>query len=230
MKTFEETIVNRLEEGTLIRKEWTGTDEQGRATACLLAAMAPVCGTERDASVCPAEIMPAWLAHLTPWMDDYGTLEAWPTMVRRYANLSSRWHVLDAPTWHRLDYAARRIVLENALSFAGESESIIKDVIHLCSLKETGATVSSEDWRSAQKAAKAVAKAAGATEAAAWAASWAAAKAAEAAAWAAQEAAGAAAWAAAKAKNTIGDKITAEILSAIEAKIIEAIINAKNKP
>jgi len=201
MTNFEETIVNRLEEGTLLRNEWTGTDEQGRATACLLAAMAPVCGTKRTASVCPAEIMPAWLAHLTPWMADCGTLEAWPTMVRRYANLASRWHVLDAPTWHRLDYAARRIVLENALPFAGKSESVVKDVIHLCSLEETGATVSSEDWRSAQEAARAAAKAAGATGAAA-----------------------------ARAKNTIVDKITAEILSAIEAKIIEAIINAKNKP
>ena len=37
MKTLEQHI----DDGTLIRNGWTGTDDQGRETACLLAALAP---------------------------------------------------------------------------------------------------------------------------------------------------------------------------------------------
>ena len=35
MKTLEQHI----DDGTLIRNGWTGTDDQGRETACLLAAL-----------------------------------------------------------------------------------------------------------------------------------------------------------------------------------------------
>ena len=110
MKTLEQHI----DDGTLIRNAWTGTDDQGRKTACLLAALAPETGRARSASVCPATVMPLWLAHLTVWIDDSGSEAAWPAMVRRYAGLASRWHALSPEDWRRLDYRVRVICLDEA--------------------------------------------------------------------------------------------------------------------
>lgn len=59
-----------IAENRLIRGAWTGTDEHGRATACLLAALAPACGEAQDAAACPAEVMPRWFARLTPCIND----------------------------------------------------------------------------------------------------------------------------------------------------------------
>ena len=56
-----ELLNKHIAEGTLIRNQWTGTDAQGRATACLLAALAPECGADQSAASCPAEVMPSWL-------------------------------------------------------------------------------------------------------------------------------------------------------------------------
>ena len=82
-----------IDEGRLIRNAWTGTDAEGRHTACLLAAIAPVCGEEESASVCPAEVMPEWLAHLTPWMDDNGTSGAWPASRRAAVSVMTFNHI-----------------------------------------------------------------------------------------------------------------------------------------
>lgn len=82
-------LERRIAEGTLARGRWTGTDARGRQTACLLAALAPECGVSGSAGSCPAEVMPAWLAHLTPWLDDAPSAEAWPGLVRRYSSTPS---------------------------------------------------------------------------------------------------------------------------------------------
>lgn len=97
-----------VREGTIIRHEWT----DGHDRACLLAALAPECGEARSASACPADVMPMWLAELTPWIDDSGSAKAWPRVVRRYAALAHRWHVLEAASWRRLDYLCRAAALE----------------------------------------------------------------------------------------------------------------------
>ena len=187
-----------IDEGRLIRHAWTSSDEQGRETACLLAAMSPEVAASRDSSACPADIMPQWLAHLTPWMDDAGSIGAWPSMVRRYAAVAARWHVLSKETWRRLDYTARRISLEDCLPLAGDATPEAEGVLTLLRRAEAGDTVESVKWK-----------------AAAWAA-WAAEDAAaEAAADATAEAAAKAAWAAA-------DRITAAILASIEAACDEA--------
>ena len=61
-----------IDEGRLIRRAWAGTDDQGRETACLLAAISPEAGQAQNPNACPAHVMPQWLAHLTPWIDDAG--------------------------------------------------------------------------------------------------------------------------------------------------------------
>lgn len=114
MTTFP--ILARLSAGTLIRRSWTGTDAQGRETACMLAALVPVCGAKQSAAACPADVMPAWLAELTPWIDDAGTLDHWPAVVRRYADLASRWHILTPLAWRKLDFATRAICVREALT------------------------------------------------------------------------------------------------------------------
>src|SRR5690348_10976978 len=92
-------------DGRLLRNRWRDTvTEPGRERACLLAALVPENEVKNGDVVasCPAEVMPQWLAILTPSIDDNGTLAAWPVMTRRYAEAARRWSVLDAPAWDRV--------------------------------------------------------------------------------------------------------------------------------
>lgn len=59
LNVFDDFVANRNGR-RLVRKEWG----DGKATACLLAAIAPQ--AIDNPSACPACIMPQWLAHLTP--------------------------------------------------------------------------------------------------------------------------------------------------------------------
>ena len=132
-----------IEAGTLIRGRWTGTDEQGRHLACLLAAMVPECGKEQMASVCPAELMPQWLAQLTPWIDDAGSDAAWPGVVRRYAAVAARWHALSAEEWRRLDYAVRALCVREAMRHTPDATviSVCGRAATLCEAAASGATI-----------------------------------------------------------------------------------------
>lgn len=111
------TLIN---EDRIIRNDWVGLDEQGRETACLLAALSPEVVKHRNASACPAELMPEWLAHLTPWVDDYSSEAEWPRMVRRYAACAARWSSLDDAAWRRVEIAARRASVVEAMSHTTE--------------------------------------------------------------------------------------------------------------
>jgi hypothetical protein len=183
-----------IRENRLIRKAWTGTDAQGRETACLLAALAPECA-KGNVIECPSELMPQWLAELTPWIDDAPSEEAWPVIVKRYAALSHRWHVLTPDAWSRLHFTVRAISLRKAREFVSASEvgvmKVIDDVLALLGRATDGGDVNANEWAAAS--------------AAAWAASA-----------AAEAAASAAAWAAA------ADQIITAILDAIELEIAKA--------
>jgi len=99
-----------LREGRLIRGAWT----KGHDRACLLAALSPEAGAAESASACPAEVMPAWLAYLTPWLDDEPSAHAWSGIVARYAALARRWHVLDDAAWERARIAALIVIVAEA--------------------------------------------------------------------------------------------------------------------
>lgn len=199
-----------IDSGRLIRGQWTDTDEHGRHLACLLAAMAPECGEDQTAASCPAEVMPRWLAHLTPWMDDCGSDDAWPAMVRRYANLTTRWHMLTDEDWRRLDYMARLVSLRECRVHC---PSAVDPVIALCERAAGGDYPTQTEWRAAAKTA--AEKAATEWAAGAAGAAWAATKA-ETAETAATEVAE---WAAEE--EAAVDRITTGILDAIEAAIKE---------
>jgi hypothetical protein len=218
-----------IAEERLIRNAWAGKDAKGRETACLLAALAPETALETDAGACPATVMPAWLAHLTPWMDDSGSLAAWPAMVRRYAALARRWHVLSPAQWYRLDYVARAIAVRAAMD-ATTNESVLavcRQTAALCDRRGGGEAVTDQEFKEAAEAAAEAAEAAAgraAAEAAAWraAAAEAAAEAAEAAAGRAAAAAAAwraaaAAWRAAEAAEAAAWRAAAAAWRAAEA-------------
>jgi hypothetical protein len=154
-------------EGRLVRQTWTGTDGAGRDTACLLAALSPEAGAAGQASACPADVMPAWLAHLTPWVDDAGTAEHWPEVVSRYAALAHRWSVLTPATWGRLDYRVRGLCVREAMRYTKSAAALAacETVAALCEWAADGDMASEELWAAAAAAA-AGAAAAGAAGAA----------------------------------------------------------------
>lgn len=241
---MSDRIIDLLEEGRLIRHAWTGTDAEGRETACLLAAISPEVAQAKAVAACPADIMPPWLAHLTVWMDDAGSESAWPGMVRRYADLASRWHVLDDDAWARLELRAKRIALVEAMRHGGDP--VCSRVLELIDRALAGDRPTAAEWGAARASGTAARASAGArASAAVWAAVWAARAAARAPVWAAAEAArasaaaaraSAAAWSAVCATTTTArasaaarasraapeaaaDRMTDAILDAIEAEI-----------
>jgi len=231
-----------IREDRLVRGGWT----DGRYRACLLVALAPECGESRSPRECPATVMPKWLAELTPWMDDAGSTEAWPGLVRRYAGLARRWHVLDAAAWRRLDYTSRAIAVREARSHVAPGDPALVAIDAVLALLErehvdpaattaaawtaAAATARSARTPAARARARAVADADADAAAAAAAAAWAAAAAAWAASDAAWAAAGSAAAATARATWAAGaagasaaaDRITDAILDAIEREIAAA--------
>jgi hypothetical protein len=104
-----------INEGRIVRDYWTGVDEQGREEACLLAALSPEAGEAEGADACPASVMPAWFAFITPWIDDHASESMWPSAIRRYAACASRWSSLDEAAWRRVEIAARRVAVVEAM-------------------------------------------------------------------------------------------------------------------
>ena len=102
-----ENLMTMIEDNRILRGNWGMQDDEGRQYACLLGALAPETVKAESAQACPADVMPRWLAYLTPLMDDMGSDIYWPTMVRKYADLASRWHVLDEHAWRRVEMKAR---------------------------------------------------------------------------------------------------------------------------
>jgi len=163
-----------LAEGRVIRHNWTGTDEQGRETACLLAALSPEAGQEGDSSACPAEVMPQWLAWLTPRLDDETSLDYWPSFVREYADAAARWHVLDDAAWRRVLARVMLAVLDVARPHdtSGAVERVADLWRRVMAGDEPGQGAGRPWPDAARAAARAAAEAAWAAEAASAAEAW----------------------------------------------------------
>ncbi len=199
-----------INEGRLLRWEWVGKDAEGRETACLLAAMSPEVGESRSPDNCPASIMPAWLAHLTPWIDDNCSVEKWPETIRKYADLARRWHVLTPEAWSRAEYRVKRVCVLEAMSHTKEATAltVCSRVVALLDRAIAGDIPSKTEWSAAAEA-RAAASAA-----------WAAAVAAEAVAEAAVAAVAAAeARAAASAAWAAADRIILGIFDVLEDEV-----------
>jgi hypothetical protein len=217
---------NRLDtfiaEDRLVRRTWG----DGQERACLLLALVPEVGADGAVSRCPADVIPRWLAHMTPSLDDDGSASAWPAMVRRYSHVVRRGAAsLDDAGWRRV--LARTMIVVLAEAAPHDPSGSCARVEALWSRVIDGDEPREEEWTAAASAAAAARAAAGGA-AAAWAA-WAASEASEAraaaAAWSARAAAAAraAAWAAAwaaseasEARAAAWDRITAALLDGIE--------------
>jgi hypothetical protein len=210
------------DEDRIIRGAWRSTSADGRELACLLGAV----GKDVDSpSKCPAEVMPAWLAHLTPSIDDKPSEAAWPEIIRRYADCAVRWHVLTPEAWRRCELKVKREALliaqphdksdscTRALALIDRALQGDEPLAGEWSDAAAAAAAAAADasWPAAQAARAASADAADAADAAGLAAAYAvrAARAAAYAVRAARAAAAAAAW----------DRIANACLAAIEKEL-----------
>jgi hypothetical protein len=180
------------EEGRILRKAWTGTDDEGRETACLLAAFAPECGDARDPYACPAGLLPQWLADLTPKVDDTVSttrwerlaLDLWVRLMRKAAD----WTPEEAA---RFEIVFRRIAIEEARSHVSAGHAALPSIDAVLALHrraEAGDTPSDDEWDAARDAARAASRGVGrgvAMDAALAASSYSVRAVASAAAWAA---------------------------------------------
>jgi hypothetical protein len=208
-----------INEDRIVRGYWTGVDGRGRETACLLAALSPeVVEHDGNASACPASVMPAWFAFITPWIDDNASEAAWPSAIRRYAVCAARWSALDDAAWRRVEIAARRAAVVEAMSYTTDeqvldagrevlawlAEGMPEPSLNMAAKAEDAAAMLAAAW---------AAKAADVSTAAMLAAKWAVDAALRAAAAAKESSVVAAA-----AQRATADRITDAILSALEAE------------
>lgn len=116
---YEERVA-RLEravaEGRVIRGNWSGGWVEGslEGLACLLTWLSPEAGEAGSERACPTDVMPPWLAYLTPALNDRTSPEAWTRMVPRYAKLARRWGGLDAEGWGRAFASVHAALLREA--------------------------------------------------------------------------------------------------------------------
>lgn len=141
-----------ISEGRVIRGQWT----DGKERACLLVAISPEAGEKQSVSACPVSLIPEWLAHLTPSMDDNGSQEAWPAFIKRYASVVRRASKsLDSPTWRRVEYRVKILSVQKAMSHTTDAAVLAacKTVIDLCSNVINNSEPSSDEWSAARSAA-----------------------------------------------------------------------------
>jgi hypothetical protein len=101
-----------IAEDRLIRNRWSFIPPSGKEFACLLIALVPeALNTDDPRKACPAEVMPAWLAHITTVIDDYPTKEYWSTVIRRYASLARQWDRLTPENWNQINRNMRAALL-----------------------------------------------------------------------------------------------------------------------
>ena len=204
--------------GSIIQNSWHSTASDGRDLVCALAAFGEpgeISGTED----CPADLMPGWLAHLVPALDDGIAASEVTWFSGALIDRAAQWHRLDDAGWERIRTGVLIAGVRRAIEAATEVQQgeppeywsqVTAACDQVCTALQTGVGLpeARAAARAAEAAAWAAARAAWAAEAAAWAA--------EAAAWAAEAAARAAraAWAA-RAAEAAAYKALAETLFAL---------------
>ena len=159
-----------LAEERIIQHNWRRNDD-GHEFVCALAAFGPDINSSSD---CPAELMPSWLAHLVPSIDDgiAGSEVSW--FMGALLDRARRWWVLDEAAWDRVRtgflVAAVRQALEAATPVQpSPAPDYWQKVVDACNgviaaLEEGG----DQNLKAAARAAAYAAAAARAADAAAW--------------------------------------------------------------
>lgn len=152
------SIANVLAEGRLIRRKWSDKDPDGRQLLCLYTSLMD--DPLARPSKCPASVAPQWIAELLPWMDDVGTDDAWPAMVRRVADLAPKLGSLTGERSERLrSRCLARVLREFVLPMAGTSSVVVVGSLNLLDLHAGGGDVTHAEWAEASATARAEASA-----------------------------------------------------------------------
>jgi hypothetical protein len=168
--TAADNIISYLRDGRLVQNTWTRED-QGPHVACLLGAA----GNYQSTQDCPATLMPRWLAECTVTLyDGLPQEDANGDLVRRYADMMRRWHVLTPDRWDNVHRAflVRCIdqAVESVPAFA-KTQSYWPAVSAACEQSKTAITSKREGAaKSAALSAESAASAALSAESAAWSA------------------------------------------------------------
>ena len=112
-------IIRFAQEGRLIQRAWH-TEKGGRKMACLLGSIHPSVTSEAE---CNGDLMPMWLAQLTPRLFDSIPADKVTEIGLRYGSLVARWHVLTPDQWEAVKTAFLVRTVDAALSSAREVSS-----------------------------------------------------------------------------------------------------------
>lgn len=106
-----------IAENRLIRNNWSKV-ENGRQLLCLWTGLANDPNSRPEMH--PVGLCQPWLAYLIPWMNDKGTLDAWPAMVRRVAKLSHKFaNLSDVVEWQ-----VRAACVEKAMQYTTSLDAL----------------------------------------------------------------------------------------------------------
>jgi hypothetical protein len=156
MSILEESLT-RLESyrttNRLIRRAWTGYLDDGRDTACLLAAISKEVSIARSVKACPAHLVDPWFAHLSPWFDDAGSDAEWPGMVARYGNVVRKLMSLPSELRMMIEYASRALIVREAMKYTKNDGAleVCETVAALCETVADGGTRDEKAFFKAQK-------------------------------------------------------------------------------
>ena len=104
-------------DNSIIQGAWQ-SEKDGRNLVCALAAFgAP--GEINEASDCPADLMPQWLAKLVTSIDDGIAADQVPWFSGALIDRAARWHVLDDAAWHRIHTGLLIAGVRQAIAAAG---------------------------------------------------------------------------------------------------------------
>ena len=118
-----------IEEGRILRFRGADADEDGREHACLLVSLAPEV-MDGDVDSCPASVLPEWLAHLTPALNDCVSEGAWPEIVREYARVVRIGaSTLGDAGWRRVQAQFLLAVHAEAPSLEGENLAALRRLV-----------------------------------------------------------------------------------------------------
>jgi hypothetical protein len=158
-------ILTAVNERRLVQGKWQGKGADGRWIACLLGAIDP---KVNDPSDCNADLMPLWLAKLTPTLFDGILVDHIYHIARRYGELIGRWRVVTPQQWDEIHTAflvyaidtaldaARRIAVKNSVYWRAARDACLqcRQAVSDGDLSPAASRVSQDAWMAASRAAR----------------------------------------------------------------------------
>lgn len=106
-----------IRENRIVRHKWG----DGKERACLLLALVPECdggSAGGDPRMCPANVLPWWMAHLVIWIDDAPSAGRWRDIITSFASLVRRSGSMPPAAWRRLEHETKSIIVREFMTHA----------------------------------------------------------------------------------------------------------------